>query len=104
MLFTYTDAILKLRPEACFTIYNNNYDTLIWLDSIQSQPTEEEIIQQISAMQSDWASKEYQRLRQPHYPSLNDLADAVYWQSKGDNSKMEEYLNKVELVKELFPK
>jgi hypothetical protein len=42
--------------------------------------------------------------RQASYPSLNDLADALYWQSKGDNSKLNSYFEKCDKVKKDFPK
>jgi hypothetical protein len=48
--------------------------------------------------------KEYQRLRQSEYPPLADLADAMYWQSQGDDSKMTAYLSAVEAVKIKYPK
>lgn len=47
---------------------------------------------------------EYRRQRQPEYPPLQDLADALYWQSKGDNSKMEAYVAACEAVKQKYPK
>ncbi len=46
----------------------------------------------------------YRRQRQPEYPPLQDLADALYWQSKGDNTKMEAYLAACEAVKQKYPK
>ena len=44
------------------------------------------------------------RLRQPQYPPLADLADALFWQSQGDNTKMETYIASVAAVKARFPK
>ena len=38
------------------------------------------------------------------YPPMTDLADALYWQSKGDESKMTAYLAAVEAVKLKYPK
>lgn len=46
----------------------------------------------------------YADQRRPAYPPLGDFADALYWQSKGDNSKLEAYFAKCELVKAQFPK
>lgn len=43
-------------------------------------------------------------LRRAAYPPLQDLADAIYWQSQGDNRPMERYNAAVEAVKERFPK
>ena len=41
----------------------------------------------------------YTEKRKNNYPPLTDLADALYWQSKGDSSKMKQYLEAVENVK-----
>ena len=43
-------------------------------------------------------------LRAKAYPSQADLADAIYWQARGDNSKMEAYLAKCDAVKVMYPK
>lgn len=43
-------------------------------------------------------------LRKNAYPPLEDLADAVYWQSRGDDTKMQKYMARVEAVKRQFPK
>jgi hypothetical protein len=42
--------------------------------------------------------------RQREYPSLTDLADALYHQSKGDETKLTAYLAKCEAVKTKYPK
>jgi tellurite resistance-related uncharacterized protein len=42
--------------------------------------------------------------RQPEYPPLADLADALYHQSKGDETKLTAYLAKCEAVKQKYPK
>jgi len=42
--------------------------------------------------------------RQPEYPPLTDLADALYHQSKGDETKLTAYLAKCEAVKTKYPK
>ena len=42
-------------------------------------------------------------LRRLTYPPISELADAVYWQQQGDNTKMEAYLAKVEEVKAKYP-
>ena len=50
------------------------------------------------------AATQYQRDRQPEYPSLADLADALYWSSKGDNTKLDSYYAACEAVKIKYPK
>ena len=47
---------------------------------------------------------EVQAARYAEYPSLGEFADAMYWQSKGDNSKLTAYFGKLDVVKTKFPK
>jgi hypothetical protein len=49
-------------------------------------------------------TEDMNKLRREAYPPLEDLADALYWQAQGDNSKMEAYHAKITAVKELYPK
>lgn len=46
----------------------------------------------------------YDLKRRREYPPLTDLADALYWQSQGDQTKMDAYLAAVEAVKIKYPK
>jgi hypothetical protein len=46
----------------------------------------------------------YKLQRATKYPPLTDLADALYHQSKGDETKITAYLEKVEAVKQKYPK
>jgi hypothetical protein len=47
---------------------------------------------------------EYQRKREREYPPLTELADALYHQQNGDDTKMTAYLAKCEAVKQKYPK
>lgn len=46
----------------------------------------------------------YQRQRAPEYPPLTDLADALFWASRGDDSKLTSYYAACESVKAKYPK
>jgi len=46
----------------------------------------------------------YKYKREREYPPLTDLADALYHQSKGDETKLTAYLAKCEAVKQKYPK
>jgi hypothetical protein len=46
----------------------------------------------------------YAEMRALEYPSAGVLADAMYWQAKGDSTKMEAYLAACEAVKRKYPK
>ena len=55
-------------------------------------------------IQAELDATQYQRDRQPEYPDLADLADALYWSNQGDNTKLDEYYAKVSAVKTKYPK
>lgn len=50
------------------------------------------------------AATAYQRQRAPEYPPLSDLADALYWASEGDDSKLTAYYAACAAVKTKYPK
>jgi hypothetical protein len=84
------------NPTGSYTITNLN-----WIDSSVLLPSREEIEQEIDKLAF---LANYQTPRTFEYPPLSDLADALYWQSKGDDSKMTAYLAAVDAVKQKYPK
>ena len=46
----------------------------------------------------------YKENRRDLYPTLTDFADAMYWNSKGDSTKLNEYYAACEKVKTDNPK
>lgn len=77
---------------------------LTWFSDSISIPSKQEIEEETTRQVDRWVATEYQRLRQPEYPPLADLADALYWQAQGDESKMTAYLAAVDAVKQKYPK
>ena len=57
-----------------------------------------------ATLDADYAKIKYKDDRQPLYPSLGDFADAMYWNSKGDSSKLTAYYAACEKVKTDNPK
>ena len=55
-------------------------------------------------LDAEAAAIAYQSVREPLYPSLGDFADAMYWNSKGDSSKLTAYYAACEKVKTDNPK
>ena len=55
-------------------------------------------------IQAELDATQYQRNRQPEYPSLATLADALYWSNQGDNTKLDEYYQACAAVKAKYPK
>ena len=96
-------ALISLRPGAKFVLYNNDYDTIEWMDNT-SKPSKPEVEAEIARLNGVYDSNEYQRKRKPEYPPLTDLADAMYWASQGDNTKLDNYYAACEAVKLKYPK
>ena len=97
-------ALSSLRPNTQWAWYGHDYSGLKWLTPDQTKPTESEINAEIVRLQAEYDTKEYQRNRKPEYPPLADLADAMYWASKGDNTKLDNYYAACEAVKLKYPK
>lgn len=100
-------AIKALRPNSPFSFSKDNNDLqvldidhLVWLDDRTEAPLRSEIEAEMARQEAE----KYKELRSPEYPPLSDLADAIYWQSQGDDSKMKAYLAAVESVKLKYPK
>lgn len=94
-------AIQSLRPGAELFWQDG---TVVWLDKKQTQPTEEEIQAEIARLEAEQIATAYQRNRQPEYPPITDLADALYWSNQGDNSKLDAYYAACAAVKAKYPK
>jgi hypothetical protein len=102
---TFIDAILSLYPDANIIIENEDYDNIQWLDPIPDPiPSREQIETRMGELQVIADSMAYQGLRKKEYPPLENLADALFWQANGDNTKMTSYLAQVAAVKDKYPK
>jgi len=98
------EALHNLRPGTKWSLDGDSYSGLDWLDETQSKPTKKQVETEVARLQTEYNQQEYQRLRAPEYPDLKELADALYWSSKGDNTKLDEYYAKCEAVKLKYPK
>ena len=67
-------------------------------------PTKEEIDQARISVYEKKLKKFYIIKRAQEYPPVTDYIDAAYWQSQGDDSKMQAYMEAVKAVKEKYPK
>lgn len=75
-----------------------------FLDDESHKPTKDEVKAKYDALKADWDATEYQRHRSRLYPSLGELADALYHKEKnGDSSKLTQYIANCDAVKTLFP-
>lgn len=88
-----TEAIYKLYPSVTHTQGDVAYDK-----------DENIVAYNETTVQAYIDANAYISKRQPEYPPLTDLADALYHQSKGDETKLTAYLAKCEAVKQKYPK
>ena len=90
-----THALQYLRPNAQWVLRG---DSLEWMDTEQTQPTDSEITAEIARLQADYEAKEYQRQRAAAYPSMADQLDLLY------HGGMDAWKAAINAVKEEFPK
>jgi hypothetical protein len=99
-----TQVLNDLAPDSQWTLTGEDTSDLVWIKKVGVIPTNDEIIAEVEKRQAEVEFTAYQRLRKSEYPPLADLADAMYWQSQGDDSKMQAYLAAVQAVKDKYPK
>jgi len=52
----------------------------------------------------EWLNSQYKSQRSKEYPSVKDFADAMFWASTGDDTKLQEYYAACQAVKDKYPK
>ena len=92
------DALQSLKPGSQWVLRG---EELEWLDTTQTQPTEAEITAEISRLQAEYDSKQYQRDRAEAYPSLTEQADMAYWDRQNNTTTLDDAISAVKLQ---FPK
>lgn len=94
-------AILRIRPNAQFSVTGETYDGIAWLDQEQSMPSREEVEASLLIVQQEDAAKEYQEKRRLEYPDFRDYLDAVV---KNDPVQLQAYIDACLAVKAKYPK
>ena len=94
-------AIRKAYPDA---VTIDDSTGVFKADGTKINLVQSEIDSARTTLDTEAAAIAYQSIRQPLYPSLGDFADAMYWNSKGDSTKLEAYYAACEKVKTDNPK
>ena len=97
------NAIERLRPNAKYILRG---DELEWFDEDQSEPTEKEIQDEIAYLESDEYKYE-QKLKAVENNRRNayqDEADPLYLKWQRGEATEQEWLDKIQEIKERFPK
>lgn len=92
------EALLSLRPGAQWVLRSNSYDSLEWLDEIQTKPTEIEVQNETVRLQAEYDAKQYQRNRAAEYPSFADQFDLLY------HGGYEAWKASIQAIKDKYPK
>ena len=89
-------ALQELRPNAEWTMTD---DVITWLDTNQTQPTQQEIDDKVAELQTKYANEMYKRLRE--YPPIEEQLDMQYWDSVNGTTV---WSDTIKAVKDKFPK
>ena len=92
-----SNALLSLRPNSEFVIRG---ETIEWLDTNTTKPTDAEINAELTRLQAEYDAKAYQRNRKPEYPDIGDQLDDLF--KAGAFST--EMTAKIQAVKDKYPK
>lgn len=93
-------AILKINPQAEFSINADDINQIEWLNGTKPIP-KEQILEKVKEVKAEYEAKQYQRDRQTQYPSIADQLDMLYWDKVNGT---ENWLKSIESVKNRFPK
>ena len=70
-------AIKAINPSAQFSITNEDFSTIKWIDG--TEPISQSDVEAKQAeLQADSDAKEYQTIRKEEYPSIGDQLDYIY--------------------------
>ena len=101
------EAIAELGNGKGFQLTGTTYQNFVVESADPENPIvfdRDAVVAKALELETTYNSLQYQRDRQPEYPLLTDLADALYWSSKGSNTKLDEYYAACEAVKAKYPK
>ena len=90
-------AILKINPNAQFTINAEDYNQITWHNGTTPIP-KADIEAKMVEVQADYDAKQYQRDRAKEYPSIADQLDKIY------HSGIDEWKKVIKATKDKYPK
>jgi hypothetical protein len=99
-MITIPDALQSLRPGAEWVLRGNEYAGLEWLDTKQAQPTEDEVNAEIAVLQAALPNKIAAENRAAAYKLE---ADPLFFKAQRGEATQQEWLDKVEEIKQRFP-
>ena len=91
------EAILKINPNANFTINADDINQITWLNGTTPIPVAD-IEAKMVELQADYDAKQYQRDRAKEYPSMADQLDDIY------HNGIDAWKATIKTIKDKYPK
>jgi hypothetical protein len=88
-------ALISLRPNADWGVSD---DVIEWLDTEQTRPTDAEITAEVTRLQAEFDSNQYQRDRATDYPAIADQLDDIF------HNGIDGWKATIQLTKDKYPK
>jgi len=88
-----TAALISIDPSFEFTIDGNAYAGITMI--VGTKPTEAEVEAELDKLDAAYKAAEYQRKRQPEYPSIEDQLDMQYWDQVNSTTTWKDAIGKV---------
>tara|TARA_B100001939_G_C16862538_1_gene582544 strand:- start:81 stop:368 length:288 start_codon:yes stop_codon:yes gene_type:complete len=90
-------AILKINPNAEFTVNADDIDQITWLNGT-TPISKADIEAKMVEVQAEYDNKQYQRNRENEYPSIVDQLDDIY------HNGVDGWKTTIKAVKDKYPK
>ena len=100
------EALHNIRPGAKWALMGYEYEGLVWEeDNTTSKPTYDELKLECDRVEIEWNNTEYQRLRKPEYPRIEDQLDML-WHAMEDGTlpKVQSFYDAIQTIKDKYPK
>ena len=99
-MITIPDALQACRPGAEWVLRGNEYDGLEWLDKVQAKPSFDEVQDTITMLTLQLPDKLAKENRAAAYKLE---ADPLFFKAQRGEATQQEWLDKVEEIKQRFP-
>ena len=93
-------AILKINPNAQFTVNASDINQITWLNGTTPIPIAD-IQAKMIEVQAEYDALQYQRNRAKEYPSIQEQLDMQYWDSVNGTNTWQDKINE---IKTKYPK
>ena len=90
-------AVLSINPSAQITVIDENFDNITWHEGTD-EISKSDIEAKMAELKAAYDAKEYQRKREPEYPSIEDQLDDLY------HNGIDGWKTTIKVTKDKYPK